>query len=122
MSIISKRYRWDRDLEILVEIGGNSNFFEEKGAAPAVISDDVGAGVAGLRHLPSGKMLDSKSAHRRENKARGLVEVGNETNFATRRPPQTLEEYGAMVKESREQIAGNWNGIADRLQRDRERG
>lgn len=115
------RYRYDADLDCLVEIGGNANFFEERGQAPAVISDDVGAGVNGLRHMPSGKMLDSKSEHRRETKARGLEEVGNETNFASKRPPRSLEEYGQMVKDSRDQIAGNYNGTADRLQRDRER-
>ena len=115
------RYRYDADLDCLVEIGGNSNYFEEpteKG--PAVISDDVGAGVNGLRHMPSGMMLDSKSKHRAENKARGLEEVGNEASFAARREAPHKDYYGQEVKAAHEQIQGNWNGTADWLRRQNE--
>lgn len=115
------RYRYDTDLDCLVEIGGNANYFEERGTAPAVISDDVGAGVAGLRHMPSGKMLDSKSEHRRETKARGLEEVGTETNFASKRDRPSEEYYRLKVRDAQGQIEGNWNGTGDWLQRQRER-
>ncbi len=109
-----RRYRYDADLDCLVEIGGN--YFEEKTeSGPAVISDDVGAGVNGLRHMPSGKMLDSKSLHRAENRARGLEEVGNDKNFASKKVSHTANEYGEMVHEAKQQIEGNWNGTADWL-------
>ena len=115
------RYRYDAELDCLVEIGGNSNFFEERDQAPAVISDDVGGGVNGLRHMPSGKMLDSKSAHRRETRARGLEEIGNETNFASQRVYPKSDEYARAAIDAQQQIEGNWNGTADWLARQRER-
>lgn len=114
------RYRWDKDLECLVEVGSNANYFEEKGEAPNVISDDLGVGVNGLRHMPSGKMLDSKSAHYRENRVRGLEHVGNETDFAVKREKPNPHYYGEQVKTAVEQIAGNYNGTADWLARQRE--
>ncbi len=115
-----RRYRYDADLDCLVEIGGN--YFEERAeSGPAVISDDVGAGVNGLRHMPTGKMLDSKSQHRAENRARGLEEVGNEKNFASEKAKHSAHEYGQMTKDAHEQIVGNHNGTADWLQRQKER-
>src|SRR5262245_54653766 len=76
-----RTFRYDPDLDAVVEVG---NYFEEKPqSGPNVIGDDVGAGVNGLMNFPSGKMLDSKSRHRAENRARGAEEVGNETNFAS---------------------------------------
>ena len=105
------RFRWDRDLECLVEVG-RSNYFEECGTAPAVISDDVGAGVNGLRHMPSGKMIDSKSGHRRETKARGLVEVGND-RMASQKPRPHPDDYMREVIDARQQLESNWNGTAD---------
>ncbi len=116
------RYRYDADLDCLVEIGGNSNFFEEeKPRGPNVIGDDVGAGVKGLRHMASGKMLDSKSAHRKENRARGLYEVGNEANFENKQPEPPKDYYGNEVKAAAEQLAGDWNGTASWARQDRER-
>ena len=69
------RFRYDPDLECLVEIGGNSNFFEEeKPRGPSVISDDIGAGVNGLRamHRTDKRRFDSKSRFRRDVKEAGL--------------------------------------------------
>lgn len=107
------RYRWDKQMDCLVEVRPDGNYFEEKGQAPNVISDDVGAGIKGLRHMPSGLMLDSKSRHRAETKARGLEEVGNETNFASTSRPR--EDYGRVVADAYQQFDGNWNGTADRV-------
>lgn len=113
-----KRYRYDPDLDAVVEI--RNNYFEERGEGPSVISDDLGVGVNGLRHMPSGKYLDSKSAHYRENRARGLEHVGNETNFAVKREKPSADYYGEQVKAAVEQIQGNYNGTADWLARQRE--
>lgn len=112
-----RRFRYDADLDAVVEIG---NYFEEKPqSGPNVIGDDVGAGVNGLMNFPSGKMLDSKSQHRAENRARGAEEVGNETNFASPKPKAHPDDYMRMVIDSKQQIAGNWNGTADWLKSQR---
>ncbi len=108
------RYRYDAELDAVVEIRPQSNYFEEKTESAAVISDDVGAGVNGLRHMPSGRMLDSKSAHRKETKVRGLAEVGND-RMAAQRPKAHPDDYMRQVIKAEEQIRSNWNGTADWL-------
>lgn len=109
-----RRYRYDEASDMLYEVG--NNFYEEPTqSGPNVISDDVGAGVNGLRHMPSGQHFDSKSRHRAENRARGLEEVGNETNFAAKRTETPTKAYEAEVQRAQEQIAGNHNGTADWL-------
>lgn len=118
MATMRKRFRYDPDLECVVEIG--SNYFEETPRGPNVISDDLGMGVNGLKHLPSGRMLDSKSAHYRENRARGLEHVGNETNFAVKREAPRPDTYVREVLDAKAQLASNWNGAADRLAREKE--
>lgn len=113
-----RRFRWDPDLECVVEVGGN--YFEETPRGPSVISDDVGAGVNGLKHFPSGRMLDSKSAHYRETRARGLEHVGNATDFASKRERPTTDYYTRQVLDAREQIASNYQGTRDWLARQNE--
>lgn len=113
------RYRYDPDLDAVVEI--RNNYFDERAEGPNVIRDDVGAGVNGLMHFPSGKMLDSKSAHYRESRARGVEHVGGETAFAGKKISHDARYYGQQVKDAVEQIAGNYNGTADWLARQRER-
>ncbi len=115
-----RRFRYDAEMDEVVEIRDDGNFFEEKGDAPGVISDDLKAGVNGLKHLPSGKMLDSKSAHYRENRERGLVHVGNETNFADKRETLKADTFVREVLDAKAQMAGNWNGTADRRRAERE--
>lgn len=113
-----RRYRYDPDLDAVVEIG--SNYFEERPQGPNVIRDDVGAGVNGLKHFPSGKNLDSKRAHYRETRARGLEHVGNDTDFAAKRERPTTDYYTRQVLDAREQIQGNYNGTRDWLARQNE--
>ncbi len=116
------RYRYDADMDAVVEIRDGSNYYEPPTeSGPNVISDDVGAGVKGLRNMASNKMLDSKSAHRKENKARGLEEVGNEQNFASKEPEPPRDYYGNEVKAAAEQLASNWEGTASWAAKDRER-
>jgi len=112
------RFRYDADLDAVVEI--RNNYFEERPEGPSLIRDDLGAGVNGIKHLPSGKMLDSKSAHYRENKARGLVHVGNETNFAVKRERVDPNEFGQAVKDAGDQLKSNWNGVASERRTERE--
>ena len=108
------RYRYDADLECLVEIGGNANFFEEAPKSPSVISDDMGAGVNGLRAMyrKDRKHFDSKSRYRADVKANGLEISGNDDMRGSAPPPI---DYGRAVKDAYERFDGNHNGMADRV-------
>ena len=114
-----RRYRYDADLECLVEVGNNANYFEETPKGPNLIRDDMGAGVNGLRAMyrEDRKHFDSKSAYRRDVKAHGLAEVGNEKNFASKPPAPDKYKYHRIVKESWEKFDGNYNGTADQTRR-----
>ena len=76
------RYRYDKDLEAIVEIRDGSNFFDDANGnkGPALIKDiepyrAMGADVAcnGLR-----PMIGSRSEHRDYLRRNGYVETGNE--------------------------------------------
>ena len=75
------RYRYDKDLDAIVEIRDRSNFFEEeKPKGPALIKDiepyrAMGADVA----LKGGRpVIGSRSEHRQYLRRNGYVETGNE--------------------------------------------
>ena len=74
---MKKRFRYDADLDAVVEIGGN--FFEETPLGPSVIGDGMGDSIEGLRAMyrKDKKHFDSKSRYRADVKAHGLAEVGN---------------------------------------------
>ncbi len=110
-----RRFYYDADLDAVLEYG--ANYFEDTARGPNVISDDIGAGVNGLRHMPSGMHSDSKSVHRRETRARGLVEIGNDR---IDRQPREKHDFVREVIDAKQQIASNYNGTADRLRRERE--
>lgn len=112
-----RTYRFDKDLDCIVEVRADSNYFEERPQGPNVIKDDIGAGVNGLRHMASGRHFDSKSAFRQHTKDRGLEEVGGETNFASRPPTPDKHRYHKIVKESWDKFDGNYNGTADQTRR-----
>lgn len=73
---------------------------------PYVVSDSLGGGV---KHLATGQILDSKSAHRRLNKELGLVELGNEKEAHLKQPAppkldkrQRKNDIRKAIKELRE--------------------
>ena len=70
------------------------------GNAPNVISDNL---EKPLRHMGTGRYLDSKSAFRKEDKAIGAVCVGNE---ATAKPRKQIEmsRPGPDIKRAIEQL------------------
>ena len=70
------------------------------GNAPNVIRDDLGQH---LRHMGTGRMLDSKSAFRKEDRSIDAVCVGNE---ATAKPRKTIEmpRAGPDIKRAIEQL------------------
>lgn len=71
-----------------------------KSDAPNVISDDLGKH---LRHMGTGRMLDSKSAFRKEDKAIGAVCVGNEATAKPRKPIE-MPRAGPDIKRAIEQL------------------
>lgn len=57
---------------------------------PYVVSDSLGGGV---KHLATGRILDSKSEHRRLNRELGLSELGNEQKAHLSQPkPAKLDK------------------------------
>ena len=114
------RFRYDKDLEEMVEIRPQSNFFEEVVRGPNVISDDIGAGVKGLRamHRADKRRFDSKSAFRRDVKDAGLLEVGND-DMRGSAPPKP--DYGRAVHDAYQQFESNYRGTADRVKAEEQR-
>lgn len=115
-----RRYHYDPDLDAVVEIGGN--YFKEAPRGPNVISDDIGAGVNGLRamHRMDKRRFDSKSGMRKDAAEMGLKPVGDQIDFASTRDRPPRDYYGHQVNDAYQQIQGNWNGTADRLRRENE--
>ncbi len=113
-------FRWDADMECLVEVRSNSNYFEEAPKGPNVISDTMGDNINGLRAMyrKDKKHFDSKSRYRADVKAHGLAEVGNEQNFESKAAMLPKDHYGNRVKDAWDQFAGNHNGMADRVKRE----
>lgn len=115
-------FRWDKDMECLVEVRSSSNYFEAP-KGPSVIRDDMGAGVNGLRAMyrKDKKRFDSKSAYRADVRAHGLREVGNEQNFESKPAALPKDHYGQIAKQGWDQFDGNHNGMADRVRADEQR-
>ena len=111
------RYRYDADLDAVVEIREGSNYFEETPQGPQVISDTMGDNINGLRAMyrKDKKHFDSKSRYRADVRAHGLREVGNEEHYESKPAALPKDYYGQKVKAAYEQFDGNHNGMADRV-------
>lgn len=73
------------------------------GNAPNVISDNLGQH---LRHMGTGKYLDSKSAFRKEDKSIGAECVGNESTATPRKwiePPSIEKDIKRAIHQLRNQ-------------------
>ena len=76
------RFRYDKDMDCLIEIRDGSNFFEEeKPKGPAVIRDIDGYRAMGSDVACGGKrpFIGSRSEHRAYLRRNGYVETGNDT-------------------------------------------
>lgn len=74
------RYRYDQELDAIVEIRDRSNFFDDTPKGPALIRDiepyqAMGADVALNGARP---VISSRSEHRHYMRRNGYVETGNE--------------------------------------------
>jgi hypothetical protein len=91
------RYIFDKDLEKVIPYAEWAERQSKKRQAHFVITDEMEP----TRHTGSGKIFDSKSAYREENKRLGLLEVGNdwrnETNFEAEYKPTSCKETLAKV-------------------------
>jgi hypothetical protein len=117
------RLRYDRDMDCMVEIRDQSNYYVDEPKGPTVISDDMGGGVRGVRAMyrKDRKHFDSKSRYKADVKAHGLEIVGNETNFESQPATQPRDMYGSIVSAAYEQFSSNWNGTADRVKAEEQR-
>ena len=95
------RYRYDKDLDCLVEIRDGSNFFDEtKGSkGPALIKDIEGYRAMGADVACGGKrpFITSRSQHRAYLKRNGYVETGNET-------PRVYDDRPTMQQMQRDRV------------------
>ena len=85
------RYRYDKDLDCMIEIREGNNYFEEKPRGPNVISDIEPYRAAASDVACGGKrpIISGRRQHREFLKRNGLTEVGNETGY---RPPDGPSE------------------------------
>ncbi len=71
------RYRYDKETGEVYQVTAAHEAPARSGAF--VISDVMYGGVEGMVHPATGRRYDSKSQFRAETRARGCIEVGNET-------------------------------------------
>ena len=99
------RYRYDKDLDMIYEVGGDrSNYFEEeKPKGPAVISDIQGYRAMGADVACDGKrpFITSRSEHRAYLRRNGYVETGNETPKVYDDRPSARERQADLINDIR---------------------
>jgi hypothetical protein len=96
-----RTFRYDEAADMFYEVG--NNFFDERKEGPAVISDDLGAGINGLRNHADGKIYDGKSAFRSATRRAGCVEIGNENPTVKPRELISKREIGETIKRAYEE-------------------
>lgn len=74
------RYRYDKELDAIVEIRDRSNFFDDEPKGPTVIKDIEGYQAMGADVALNGgrPFISSRSEHRAYLRRNGYVETGNE--------------------------------------------
>lgn len=92
------RTRFNRDTGKWEEVVVQPLSQRPKRLTPFVIKD----GHTPFRSMADGKMYDSKSVYRRTLKEKGFVEVGNETNWASK--PNKLPPVADSINEAMNQL------------------
>ena len=99
------RFRYDKDLDCLVEIRDGSNFFDEtKGnKGPALIKDIEGYRAMGADVACGGKrpFITTRSEHRAYLRRNGYVETGNETPKVRDDRPTQCERTADLINDLR---------------------
>lgn len=102
---MKRRYRWDYKTAKLVEIAPDAQ--APQAQSHYVIKDETEPFVS----QADGRVYTSKSSYRKELKARGLIEVGNEKGYlqsATKAPNVPTREYVDTIKRSAREIGLDW--------------
>lgn len=98
------RYRFDRDMNCLVEIRDGANWESHNIVAPTNLIRDIdNYNAIGIRDpsKPPGHTLvitKGRRQHRDELRARGMIEVGNDTSAYAERPK--MADARPMVREA----------------------
>lgn len=100
------RYRYDADLDAVVEIRPNSNYFEERTQGPAIIRDDLPGGINGMLSHADKKTYDSKSAYTKAVRRAGCEIVGNEDMGRHVHKPELIgkREIGEAIKRGFDEV------------------
>ena len=94
-----RRYRYDPDLDCLVEIGGNANYFEpEQPKGPTLIPDTLPGGVNGTQSPLDRKHYDSRSAYHEHVRVRGLAI--NEPGMVGKKAETSPREYERVAADA----------------------
>lgn len=97
-----RTFRYDAAVEMVYEVG--ANYFEERPeSGPAIITDDLKAGINGLRNHADGRMYDSKSGFTKAVRRAGCEIVGNEAPDVKPRELIGRREIGETIKRSIEE-------------------
>jgi len=89
-------YFWDKDTQSMITDAQHAAKQDAKRQSHYVIQDSMDP----IKHPATGQMFDSKSAFRAENKARGLVEVGNDWNGKPWKEPELKSpDFNPMLSE-----------------------
>ena len=94
------RFRYDKDMECLVEIRDGANYFDDKPKGPMVISDIQPYRAAGSDIACGGKrpIISGRRQHREFLARNGYVEVGNESAPTRSDAPSSREAQRDRVE------------------------
>lgn len=114
------RYRYDRDLDCLVEIRNGSNYFEAA-KGPAVISDLEPYRAMGSDVACGGKrpVISGRRQHREYLQRNGYREAGTEYWLGSREKPDVRAEQASRVEDLKRALGdyGSNTGAAEALHR-----
>lgn len=98
------RYRFDKQMQCLVEIRDDANWQPEKLTGPTNLIRDIdnynAVGIQDPNGPPGSPLIITRGRrqHRDELRARGLVEVGNDRGTYAEKP--TMERAAASIRDS----------------------
>lgn len=93
------RYRYDKDMECLVEVRAGANYFDDKPKGPTVIRDIEPYRASASDIACGGKrpVISGRRQHREFLKRNGYAEVGNERPVQRGDAPSAREAQRARV-------------------------
>lgn len=97
------RYRYDKDMECLIEVRDEANYYDDKPKGPAVISDIQPYRAAASDVACGGKrpVIGGRRQHREFLQRNGYVEMGNERPVQRSDAPSAREAQLNRVNDIR---------------------